>query len=72
MAAGLPQALSAQAPGQPLLLSLERWIILLKVGSAASTSVLASTCAWRSREASLSSYLAICLRDQQQLQGCCY
>ncbi|KAL3150483.1 hypothetical protein ABBQ32_000305 [Trebouxia sp. C0010 RCD-2024] len=26
----LPQALAAQAPGQPLLLSLERWLILLK------------------------------------------
>ena len=31
MAGSLPQALAAQAPGQPLLLSLERWLILLKV-----------------------------------------
>lgn len=31
MADSLPQALAAQAPGQPLLLSLERWLILLKV-----------------------------------------
>ena len=31
MAVSLPQALAAQAPGQPLLLSLERWLILLKV-----------------------------------------
>ena len=31
LAASLPQALAAQAPGQPLLLSLERWLILLKV-----------------------------------------
>ncbi|KAL3137934.1 hypothetical protein ABBQ38_005181 [Trebouxia sp. C0009 RCD-2024] len=30
MAGSLPQALAAQAPGQPLLLSLERWLILLK------------------------------------------
>ncbi len=31
IASGLPQALSNQTPGQPLLLSLERWLILLKV-----------------------------------------
>lgn len=31
IADGLPQALANQAPGQPLLLSLERWLILLKV-----------------------------------------
>ena len=31
MAGSLPQALAAQAPGQPLLLNLERWLILLKV-----------------------------------------
>ncbi len=31
IASGLPQALANQAPGQPLLLSLERWLILLKV-----------------------------------------
>ena len=31
LAGSLPQALAAQAPGQPLLLSLERWLILLKV-----------------------------------------
>ena len=31
IASGLPQALANQTPGQPLLLSLERWLILLKV-----------------------------------------
>ncbi len=31
IAGGLPQALANQTPGQPLLLSLERWLILLKV-----------------------------------------
>ena len=31
IANGLPQAMASQAPGQPLLLSLERWLILLKV-----------------------------------------
>ncbi|DBA79077.1 hypothetical protein WJX77_002150 [Trebouxia sp. C0004] len=30
IASGLPQALANQTPGQPLLLSLERWLILLK------------------------------------------
>ena len=35
MAGSLPQALAAQVPGQPLLLSLERWLILLKVSRAA-------------------------------------
>ena len=31
IASGLPQALAHQTPGQSLLLSLERWLILLKV-----------------------------------------
>lgn len=31
MADGLPQALANQLPGQPFLVSLERWLILLKV-----------------------------------------
>ena len=35
MASSLPQALAAQAPGQPVLLSLERWLILLKVNHTA-------------------------------------
>lgn len=62
MAAGLPQALSAQAPGQPLLLSLERWIILLKVSGAASTSkvqCLEANCTLRSLESSSSSCFAL-------------
>lgn len=31
IATGLPQALANQVPGQPFLVSLERWLILLKV-----------------------------------------
>ena len=31
IASGLPQALANQVPGQPFLVSLERWLILLKV-----------------------------------------
>ena len=44
MEGGLPQALAAQAPGQPMLLSLERWLILLKVPT--HSAVCQSKCVW--------------------------
>ena len=47
IASGLPQALANQVPGQPFLVSLERWLILLKVSHYIGR-LLDLNCCWLS------------------------